>query len=79
MILANILKDTNYKSTQFNSEIIKSLEDRIVIRNINNKKIPYVVCSIREKEIKLVPEEAIRQLYITVLNKEFGYPFQEWN
>jgi type I restriction enzyme M protein len=35
---------------------------------------PYIKCLVRGKEIKLTPEEAVRQLYIYKLTKEYGYP-----
>lgn len=41
MTLAEILKDTNYKLTQFSLDKIKTLEDNIITRYINNKEIPY--------------------------------------
>ncbi|WP_292851110.1 N-6 DNA methylase [Nostoc sp. NMS8] len=37
--------------------------------------MPYIVCLVRQKAIKLTPEEAIRQLYLQVLNKRLHYPF----
>ncbi len=67
MKLAEILKDSNYKLTQFNLVEIQSLEDRIFLKEIYRNKIPYIKCAIREKEIKLTPEEAVRQLYLQIL------------
>lgn len=37
-------------------------------------EVPYIKCLIRGKEIKLTPEEAVRQLYIYKLIHEYGYP-----
>lgn len=74
MTLAEILKDSNYKLTQFSTDKIKSFEGSIIIRKINDKEIPYFNCLIRKKEIKLTHEEAIRQLYVMVLMQDFGYP-----
>ena len=34
---------------------------------------PYITCAIRDKEIKLTPEEAVRQLYIYKLMNDYGY------
>lgn len=62
MILSDILKDSNYKLIQFSEEQIKLLEDGIVLKEKNGKQVPYITCIIREKEIKLTPEEAIREL-----------------
>ncbi len=74
MILSDILKDTNYKLTQFSDEQIKQLEDGIILKEKNGKQTYYISCIIRNKEIKLTPEEAIRQLYALKLRDEFGYP-----
>ena len=41
MTLAEILKDSNYKLTQFSIDKIKSFEESIIIRKINDKEIPY--------------------------------------
>ncbi|MBD2254075.1 type I restriction enzyme HsdR N-terminal domain-containing protein [Nostoc parmelioides] len=43
----------------------------IAIRQL--KKI-YTVCLVRQKAIKLTPEEAIRQLYLRVLRDRLHYP-----
>lgn len=40
MTLADILKDSNYKLTQFSAERIKSLEDNISVREIRGKDTP---------------------------------------
>jgi len=60
MLLSGILKDSNYKLSQFREDKIQELESRIVERD--NKY--FVNCLIRRKEIRLTPEEAIRQLYV---------------
>lgn len=36
--------------------------------------IPYVKCLIRQKDIKLTPEEVIRQLYLQLLLDDYRYP-----
>ena len=74
MTLTEILKDSYYKLTQFNLDKIKILENNIIIKTSNEREIPYIQCLIRKKEIRLTPEEVIRQLYIMVLNQDFGYP-----
>ena len=73
MILSDILKDSNYKLTQFSTEQILKLEENIIIKDSKGKDVPYITCLIRKKEIKLTPEEAIRQLYVLVLRDNFGY------
>jgi len=71
MILSEILKDSNYKLTQFSQEQIQSLEQSITQKD--DKAGHYTVCLVRKKEIKLTPEEAVRQLYVLVLRDNFGY------
>ncbi len=76
MTLAEILKDSNYKLTQFNLVEISNLEKRIEIKtDKKGNKIPYIQCAIRKKSIKLTPEEVIRQLYLQVLTEHYNYPF----
>lgn len=74
MILSDILKDSNYKLTQFSPEQIVMFEKSINIKDIKGKDTAYVNCLVRKKEIKLTPEEAVRQLYVLVLRDNFGYP-----
>lgn len=75
MTIAEILRDSNYKITQFDLVQIQKFENKII--NRPDKKgisIPYVTCSVRKKEIKLTPEEVVRQLFLGVLMNEYGYP-----
>lgn len=73
-IIKQILGSSSYGLTQFETETrskyIKELE-KSVIKNNGNYKIK---CLIRDKEIKLTPEEIVRQLYLRVLLKEYKYP-----
>ena len=74
-ILSQILKDSSYRLTQFNESKVKVLEDKITSKeNKSGKQDFYTTCLVRKKEIKLTPEEIIRQLYIMVLNQDFEYP-----
>ncbi|MFN5892788.1 MAG: N-6 DNA methylase, partial [Dolichospermum sp.] len=74
MKLADILKDSNYKLSQFTAEEISQLEKSIIPKSSKSGETPYTVCLVRKKEIKLTPEEAIRQLYLRVLTERFYYP-----
>lgn len=73
MTLIDILKDSNYKLTQFSPEQILSLENAIFIKDVRGKATPYITCLVRKKDIKLTPEEAVRQLYVQVLTDVYGY------
>ena len=70
MLLSQILKDSDYKLLQFSEEKILTLEREIVERNDKY----FIKCLIRKKEIRLTPEEAIRQLYVMTLLDDFAYP-----
>jgi len=76
MKITEILRDSNYKLTQFSTDKILRLEESIKIED--DKKavsVPYIICLVRNKKIKLVPEEIIRQLYLMTLNEDYGYSF----
>lgn len=74
MKLADILKDSNYSLSQFDSEKIDTLEEKIKVKEVRGKETPFVFCLVRKKDIKLTPEEAVRQLYLMVLHDDYGYP-----
>jgi type I restriction enzyme M protein len=74
MNLADILKDSNYKLSQFTVAEIEKLEQTITLKATKSGEVPYTVCLVRQKEIKLTPEEAIRQLYLQVLTERLHYP-----
>ncbi|MBY8963862.1 N-6 DNA methylase [Flavobacterium sp. D11R37] len=74
MILTDILRDSNYKLTQFSAEQILALENSIFLKEVRGVQMPYVKCRVRKKDIRLTPEEAVRQLYLSVLTDDYGYP-----
>lgn len=74
MTLAEILKDSYCKLTQFNLIEIENIEKRIIERKDSKGIVaPYINCLVRQKEIKLTPEDTIRQLYLQILIEEYGY------
>lgn len=74
MTISEILKDSNYKLTQFDPKYIQELENSIFEKVSRGKTQPYIKCLIRKKDIKLTPEEVVRQLYLKVLTEEYQYP-----
>jgi type I restriction enzyme M protein len=75
MTLAKILKDSDYKQLQFKLFQIQDFEKRIISKkDKNGKEIPYIHCAIRKKEIRLTPEEVVRQLYLEILLNDYQYP-----
>ncbi len=74
-IIAQILKDSNYKLTQFDQNIIDNLENRInTTQDKKGKNIYKVKCLVRNKEIVLTPEEIVRQLFLVLLTEKYKYP-----
>ena len=73
MTLNDLFKKTTYDDTLFNDETKSAIESRIFMKTVRGAKAPYITCTIRNKEIKLTPEEAVRQLYIYKLMNEYGY------
>lgn len=74
MLISEILKDTNYKLNQFTEKEIKALEKNIFLKQVKQAQVPYITCLIRKKEIKLTPEEVVRQLFLMVLIDRYEYP-----
>ncbi|AGQ26466.1 hypothetical protein F382_11165 [Mannheimia haemolytica D153] len=74
--LVQLLKDSNYQLTQFSPAYIKKLEESIFLKSGKNGDIPHIQCLVRKKDIKLTPEEAVRQLYLMNLHYEYDYPFE---
>lgn len=64
-----ILKNSNYDDTQFSEQDINQFENKIYYKD----DVPYIQCVIREKEIKLTPEETVRQLFLNKLINTYGY------
>lgn len=74
MRLNDIFKNTSYDDTLFSEDAIVTVESAIFMKPVKGVETPYIKCLVREKEIKLTPEEAVRQLYIYKLIHEYGYP-----
>lgn len=74
MKLNDIFKNTSYDDTLFSEDSITTIESAIFMKQVKDVETPYIKCLVREKEIKLTPEEAVRQLYIYKLIHEYGYP-----
>lgn len=73
MTLNELFKNTTYDDTLFSVEAKSTIESRIFMKSVRGSEVPYITCAIRDKEIKLTPEEAVRQLYIYKLMNDYGY------
>ncbi|MDF2505581.1 N-6 DNA methylase [Clostridium sp.] len=74
MLLNDIFKNTNYEDSLFSDEVRTAIESSIFTKFVRGSEVPYIGCLVRKKDIKLTPEEAVRQLYIYRLINEYGYP-----
>lgn len=74
-MLRDILKDSNYELSLFSNEMIQKFEDSIFTKESKAGEVKYIKCLVRNKDIKLTPEEAIRQLYLLTLNQQYQYPY----
>lgn len=74
MNLNRIFRGTNYDDTLFSIDIREALERSIFFKTVRDIDFPFVICLVRGKEVKLTPEEAVRQLYLYRLIREYGYP-----
>lgn len=73
MKLQEILKDSDYSLNLFDENAIKKLESKIITKDSKGGLVYYIPCLIRDKDIKLTPEEVVRQLYLDKLINEYGY------
>ncbi len=55
MNLADILKNSNYKLSQFTKVEIEQLAQTIILKDTKSGEVPYTICWVRQKAIKLTP------------------------
>ena len=73
-IIQETLKDSNYHLGLFKEDEIATLCQKVFIKMTSTgKKIPYVKCIVRGKDIQLKPEEIVRQLYAKRLIDQYRY------
>jgi len=74
--IKDIFTNSNYGDGLFTADEINAVEKNIVIRpaTAKTKETPYINCLARKKEVKLTPEECVRQLYLYRLMNTYGYP-----
>ena len=73
MTLNELFKNTSYDDTLFSDEAKRTLEAQIIMKTVRGTEVPYIRCAIRDKEIRLTPEEAVRQLYLHELLNDYAY------
>ena len=72
--IQKILQNSNYGLDLFTDQEIELLESRIIEKEAKTGVGFYVDCLVRNKEIKLNPEEVVRQLYLHRLLSDYNYP-----
>lgn len=72
-----ISKNSDYSLAIFSGAETAWLENRITEVEGKKGKEYKAICIIRNKEIKITPEEVIRQLYTYKLMEEYGYPAKQ--
>lgn len=71
--LAELFRNSKHKGSVFAQETLNAIESMIYTKIIRGSEVPYIKCIIRDKEIRLTPEEAVRQLYVYELIQIYGY------
>lgn len=71
--LENLFNDSTHKSTVFKPAQIEAVEAAAYTKIVRGKLTPFIKCFVRGKEIRLTPEEAVRQMFIRKLIDEYGY------
>ena len=71
--LEELFKDSAHKGSLFSGRAIQAIESAIFTKTVRGVEVPYIQCLVRHKDIKLTPEEAVRQLYIYTLVHQYGY------
>ncbi len=71
--LSELFRNSTHKGSIFRPETLNAIESAIITKTIRGSEVPYIRCIIRNKEIRLTPEEAVRQLYVYELIHIYGY------
>ena len=75
--LENLFSDSTHKSTIFKPEQIAAVAAAAYTKIVRGKETPFIKCFVRGKEIRLTPEEAVRQMFIRKLIDEYGYKISQ--
>ena len=73
--LSTIIKGSRYGLSQFTQRQVAQLSDNISDRlDKKGRRVYFVECLIRKKEVRLTPEEVVRQLFLLKLTQDYAYP-----
>ena len=79
-ILQSVLRDSAYRLSLFDAADIADLRERAYRKTAGSGGAgssgggTYARCIVRDREIRLTPEEVVRQLYAARLLRYYGYP-----
>ncbi|WP_029540895.1 N-6 DNA methylase [Selenomonas sp. AB3002] len=74
MTLDDIISGSKYDMERFSDSQKAALLARTTTQTVKGKEALYVTCPVRQKDIKLTPEEIVRQLYLDELQETYAYP-----
>lgn len=72
--LNELFRSTSYDDSLFDSETIAAIEGAVFTKPVRGTDVPYIKCQVRGRDIRLTPEEAVRQLYLYALIHTYRYP-----
>ncbi len=72
--LTDIIKGSEYDLSLFTPAQISAIENLITEKNTSSGTNYSITCVVRKKDIRLTPEEVVRQLYALSLMEDYGYP-----
>lgn len=72
--IEQIIIDSDYKLDQFDQLTVESVGRLVFQKKIRGKIADHITCQVRNKGIKLTPEELVRQLFIYKLSQQYEYP-----
>ena len=72
-IIQTVLKDSRYHLELFTEAEIAALRERIFTQTVEGLQHAFVTCAVRNRPMRLKPEELIRQLYVARLVHHYGY------
>ena len=75
-ILQTALGDSEYHLSLFDDRDIAELRARAFLKTARSRQTAWVKCIVRDREVRLNPEEVVRQLYAARLMRHYGYPRQ---
>ena len=69
-----IINGSEYDLSLFTEEQINKIDKAIYSKTSKSGTSYYLTCQVRHKDIRVTPEEVVRQLYILTLMEDYDYP-----